>query len=331
MNNKYVIGILLGLLLITGSIVIVQGVDKQSFNPDFKNYNSSADPVNSTVIVYSNGTLNSLGSGFVYQDDYIVTNAHVVDNSQNHSVEYVDGSFTEAELVGLDQDTDIAVLEVEQKPSFAQPLPVTNQLPNRLQPVRVIGHPRGLEYSITTGIISNTEESFNVRGSFSVPDMIQTDAALNNGNSGGPLIAEDNVVVGMNTATKGENLGLSVSGRMINRIAESIIETGNHQHPFIGVQTQEVTPLTNNNSDISIDNGLVVKNVVDDSPASNHLSANKSIDNTDIITGVDGVKLEDNEDLASYLLLNKNSNDSVELTVYNNGEKRVEEFELGKR
>lgn len=149
----------------------------------------SEKSLNSVVSVYTkqDNNITSQGSGFVYDDGYIMTNQHVINNSNELYVEYNNGDWSEATLVGDDRYTDIAILEPKSRPSSAKKLSLmTNDIPERGNPVIALGSPSSLEGTVTTGIISGTNRNMNSMTQYSIPDSIQTDAALNNGNSGGP-------------------------------------------------------------------------------------------------------------------------------------------------
>ncbi len=295
----------------------------------------SEEALKSVVTIYSqeNGEFQSQGSGFVYGDDYIMTNKHVIDNLDEHHIKYNNGEWTEADVVGEDEFTDLAVLNPESVPSEATPLTLKDDMPTRGSPVVALGSPNGLTGTVTTGIVSGTNRNMNTMTDFTIPDSIQTDAALNEGNSGGPLILHDTgEVVGVNTATEGENIGFSVSSRMSDIIGQSLIETGNHQHSYVGVRTMELSPITNSEHDLDIDSGLLVQEIASDSANENILNAvEDEEENPDVIVSIAGNDITTNEELTSYIMRNTTPGDTVTIGVYRDGSVQDVEIELTQR
>ena len=145
----------------------------------------------------------SQGSGFVYDNlGHIITNAHVVDSASKATVTFLDGSQYDAEIIGIDKFTDIAVIKVSEKPRLLHPLQIGDSSQLHVgEQVAAIGNPFGLSGSLTSGIVSQMGRLLPSQDSgFSIPDVIQTDAAINPGNSGGPLLNLRGEVVGINTA-----------------------------------------------------------------------------------------------------------------------------------
>jgi len=144
-----------------------------------------------------------LGSGFVYDNlGHIITNAHVVDGANKATVTFLDGSQYNAEIIGEDRFTDIAVIKVSEKPRLLHPLQIgDSSLLQVGEQVAAIGNPFGLSGSMTSGIVSQMGRLIATPDTgFSIPDVIQTDAAINPGNSGGPLLNMKGQVIGINTA-----------------------------------------------------------------------------------------------------------------------------------
>jgi len=180
-----------------------------------------------------------LGSGFVYNAlGHIVTNAHVVDGSNKITVTFLDGRQYNAELIGADPFTDIAVVKVDADPSLLEPLPIGDS--NNLkvgEGVAAIGNPFGLAGTMTSGIISALGRTIPSQEVFSIPDVIQTDAAINPGNSGGPLLNMKGQVIGINTAIRSSSgeftgVGFSVPSRTVSKIVPILIEEGTYHLAF---------------------------------------------------------------------------------------------------
>jgi serine protease Do len=218
------------------------------------------------------------GSGFILSSDgLILTNAHVVEGSDQVEVTLKDGRTLEGKVMGTDPLTDVAVIKIN-----AENLPaVTFADSEQLQPGEwaiAIGNPLGLDNTVTTGIVSATGRSSSQVG---VADkrvsFIQTDAAINPGNSGGPLLNAQGEVIGMNTAIiqNAQGIGFAIPINTARNIAEDLIAKGKADHPFLGIQMAEITPelkqqLKNQmNLEVSADKGILIVDVVPNSPADN--------------------------------------------------------------
>jgi 2-alkenal reductase len=195
------------------------------------------------------------GSGFVYDNaGHIVTNYHVAGNAIQINVVFADGSYTEAELVGADVDSDLAVIKVD--PNDAPgltPLPIGDS--NALQVgqmVVAIGNPFGLSNTMTTGIVSAlgrslpSQNSVFETGGFRTYDVIQTDAAINPGNSGGPLLNLAGEVIGVNTAIESSTrqnsgVGFAVPSNIIARVIPALVANGRYEHPWLGISGGTIT------------------------------------------------------------------------------------------
>lgn len=278
--------------------------------------------------------LETMGSAFLYTDNHLVTNEHVIRGHDEVLIQYGEGEWAEGEVVGADEHTDIGVVEPDRIPDEAEPLPIQEELPEKTQPVVAIGSPRGLDDSVSTGVISGVERNVQIETRFSVPDTIQTDAALNRGNSGGPLLnTENSAVVGVNRATEGENIGYAVSARMADQIAESLIESGEHEHSYLGVQTIELNPLTESDFNISddIEHGIIVTETFDDGPGGEAFLSDSETEQPDIIKKINDEEILNNEDLSSYLLRNTEPGESVDFEVYRNNDTMDVSVELASR
>jgi len=305
----------------TDRTIVEKSVTSDGVQTEVPNENISIDDLtNSTATVYANPgeRRGSVGSAFMYSDRHLVTNQHVVGDASTVTIRYDQDNWSEGKVLGTDKYTDVAVIEVEDKPPNVNSLPIQESLPKTGEDVLAVGSPLGLEGSVSTGIVGGTDRSITVETSFSVPDMIQSDAALNEGNSGGPLVNSSNgAVIGMNTATEGENIGYAVSSRVFDRIAQSIIENGDHKHAYIGVLTTEYNPITELDVD-GVEDGLVVRGVQEGTPAEGKLQ-DGSTGTPDIITSINGQEVMTNEDLASYLIRNEVAGNTIKLGVYRNG------------
>lgn len=223
----------------------------------------------------SQRTVQGVGSGFVINSNgQILTNSHVVNKADTVTVSFSDGRTLEGKVLGEDQASDIAVVQVA-----AKNLP-TVQLgrSEQVQPGQwaiAIGNPLGLQETVTVGVISATSRSGSDIGvSDKRIDFLQTDAAINPGNSGGPLLNARGEVIGVNTAiiSGAQGLGFAIPIDTAQRIAQQLITKGKAEHPYLGVQMVTLTPevkqkLSNRNVRLAADRGILIIRVVQGSPA----------------------------------------------------------------
>ncbi|NEP61722.1 MAG: trypsin-like serine protease [Symploca sp. SIO2G7] len=272
-------------------------------------------------------TERGLGSGFIVSDDgQIITNAHVVDGADTVTVTLKDGRTLNGRVLGSDPVTDIAVIKVD-----GRNLP-TVELGNsdQLQPGEwsiAIGNPLGLDNTVTVGIVSAVGRSSNQVG---VPDkrveFIQTDTAINPGNSGGPLLNQQGEVIGVNTAiiNGAQGLGFSIPINMVERIASELAETGQVEHPFLGIQMITLSPavkeeINNNpNSGLTVDEdtGVLIARVLSDSPA-----ARSGLRAGDVIQAIDDKPVTDSAQVQR-IVGNGKVGGKLTLEVARNGEFR---------
>jgi len=212
----------------------------------------------------------SLGSGFVISaDGYVVTNNHVIEGADEIEVNFANGRVLEAELIGRDQDTDLAVLKVKS----STPLPFVSFADSDSAEVGdwviAIGNPFGFGGSVSAGIISARNRDLNAGRS---DDFIQTDAAINRGNSGGPLFNLGGEVVGVNTAiispTGGSvGIGFSVPSNLVNKITSELIKSGRIRRSWMGVNVQDADENLVRAYKASAKGGVIVTRITDDGPA----------------------------------------------------------------
>jgi putative serine protease PepD len=189
------------------------------------------------------------GSGWVYDTDgHIVTNDHVVDGSTSIKVRFWDGKTYSATIVGTDKSTDLAVIKVDAPSSELHPLAVGDS--SQLQVgdgVVAIGSPFGLEETVTSGIVSALHRAIQGQTNFTINDSIQTDAAINHGNSGGPLLNTQGQVVGVNAQIKSdsggnEGVGFSIPSATVKTVASQLIASGKAVHAYLGVRIDATAP-----------------------------------------------------------------------------------------
>ena len=288
------------------------------------------------------------GSGFVIDEDgHVVTNAHVVDGAGEITVKLGDDEQTyEAELVGEDSSTDIAVLDVDADQDALEPLALGESGGLDVgDPVVAIGNPFGLDRTATAGIVSALQREIQAPNGFTIRDVIQTDAAINPGNSGGPLLDAGGRVVGVNSqieSSSGGNVGIgfAVPIDTAREVAQTLIEDGEVRHAYLGITGADLTPEIADVVNLDADSGALVQSVVPDSPADEAgIEAGDATVNVDgqrvrvggdLIVGVDGEDVQDMGDVISAVDA-KRPGDELELTVVRGGDERALTVELAER
>jgi S1-C subfamily serine protease len=202
------------------------------------------------------------GSGFVYDTDgHIVTNQHVVASASSISVSFWNGVELDAELVGTDPSTDLAVIRVDAPAGLLSPLRLADSSAVDVgDPVLAMGSPFGLEGTITAGIVSALHREMTAPNNYLITDTIQTDAAINHGNSGGPLLDRRGRVIGVNAQIESESggsdgVGFAIPSNTVRSITRQLISTGEVQHAYLGVRME------------SVEDGVAITTVLPDTPA----------------------------------------------------------------
>ena len=191
------------------------------------------------------GTAQAQGSGFVYDTSgHVVTNAHVVDGAQSVRVRFSNGKTYDATVVGVDASTDLAVLKVDAPASALHALELADSQVAVGDVVVAIGSPFGLENSVTAGIVSALGRSMQAPNGYTINGAVQTDAAINHGNSGGPLLDLDGKVIGVNAQIESESggsdgVGFAIPSSTVKSIVTQILEDGSVQHAYLGVAVTE--------------------------------------------------------------------------------------------
>ncbi len=295
--------------------------------------------VNSTVGITTSVTTNywgfqttsaASGSGFIITDDgYIVTNYHVIENSDAITVSLYDGTAYEAELVGYDAGNDIAVLKVEAEGLTPVVVGDSDNL-NVGDSVIAIGNPLGeLTFSLTSGAVSALDREVTLSNSVTM-ELIQTDCAINSGNSGGALFNLYGEVVGVTNAkysssgTKAsiDNIGFAIPINHVRGIVESIIENGYIAKPYIGVSVMDVSEETQS---YGLPKGAAIKDITDGSPASE-----AGLKENDIITAINGNAISGRKELVD-AVGDASVGDELTLTVYRQGESLEIKIKVGEQ
>lgn len=293
----------------------------------------------------------SQGSGFVYDEmGHIVTNNHVVDEADEIVVIFADGAEFEAVQVGADPDSDLAVLKIDGAPEgFLQPVPIASSSEFKVgQMVIAIGNPYGLSGSMSKGIISGLGRILPAEASqFSIPNIIQTDAAINPGNSGGPLLNLDGEVIGVNTAIASPNrsfagIGYAVPANTVLDVVPQLIKSGEVEHPWLGIAGRTLARADAEAMELDADQrGVLITDVMVNSPAyESELRGSDqqlTVDGQpiriggDIITGVDGVEINQFDDLLSYVVGETEVGETISLQILRNGNEIELELTLSAR
>jgi putative serine protease PepD len=268
------------------------------------------------------GSAQAEGSGFVVDaNGDIVTNAHVVEGASAIKVRFESGKTAKATLVGTDESTDIAVIKVNADASQLHPLTWGNSSSVQVgQDVAAIGSPFGLQGTLTAGIVSALDRTITAPNNYSIAGAIQTDAAINHGNSGGPLLNAAGQVIGVNAQIDSDSggndgVGFAISSNAAKSVADTLISGGKVQHAYLGIRV----------NDASAGNGAEIVTVVSGSPA-----AKAGLQAGDVITSIDGTTIGNGDGLTAAVAAHKPS-DVVSVTVTRNGSSKTVKVTLGVR
>lgn len=299
------------------------------------------------------------GSGFVIDEEgHIVTNYHVIEGAEDVEVHFQSGLKVFGTVLGVDLDSDLAVIKVDVDSDELFPVPLGDSDQIRVgQSVVAIGNPYGLSGTMTTGIVSargRTLESIRQTeaGTFySAGDLIQTDATINPGNSGGPLLNLNGEVIGINRAiqTSGTTvtggavntgIGFAVSSNILNQVLPSLIRGETYKYPYLGLSA--LSSLTLDQAEylgLTQATGAYVVEIVANGPAdlagiragSRPTQVQGLLTGGDLIVGVDGQDIKDFSEMLSYMMLNKQPGDDIEITVLRGEEELILTVTLGER
>ena len=241
-----------------------------------------------TPYPYGQGEGTAQGSGFVYDAaGHVLTNQHVVDGATSVSVRFANGQTKRAEIVGTDASTDLAVLKVDRLPAGVKPLELGDSDEVEVgDGVVAIGSPYGLTGTVTSGIVSAVDREIESPNNYAIEGAIQTDAAINHGNSGGPLFDMSGRVIGVNAQIKSDSggndgVGFAIPSSTARSIASRLIAGGKVQHAYLGVSL-----------DGDDSGGAHISSVAAGAPA-----AGAGVRADDIVTALDGTKIESSQDL----------------------------------
>ena len=280
------------------------------------------------------------GSAFVYDDEHLVTNQHVVEDAEDIEVRFARGDWRDGEVVGTDVYSDLAVVRVEEGPGYATPLDLVESDPPIGAEVVALGNPFGLGESVSAGIVSGVDRSLPSVNDFVIADTVQTDAAANPGNSGGPLVTLDGRVVGVVTAGRGNDVNFAVSAALVRRVVPALLEDGSYEHSYVGIGLTGVTPTIAEANGLEAVRGVLVVEVVEDGPSDGVLQGSPDSSTVngqrvpvggDVISEMAGRSIPTQDALSTFLALNTSPGDTVPTVVLRDGERVEVDIELGVR
>jgi S1-C subfamily serine protease len=337
--DKKIVGVLTVVFMILIGSFAVMYLDLKSDIASLKNENanllSEVEQLSEPAVKIYNQTRFSIvsittdkggvgGSGFVYDlQGHIVTNNHVVEGATNITVTFFDGSAETAQIIGTpDVYSDLALVKVDKLPAQLEPMLIRNSTQLVVgEPIYAIGNPFGLRNSVTSGIISQLGRVKNFSdlgkpapppgGNYSIPDLIQFDAAVNIGNSGGPLLDSAGRVIGVTFAIETGNTGINgfigigyaVPSILILRVIPALESAGHYDHPWVGIEY-----------DPRFTNGVNVVSIVSGGPADE-----AGLQVGDTIKEVDGLQVNSGADFVIHLERCKSPEDTINLRISRNG------------
>lgn len=362
-QDKYrtIIAALLLVIVVLGTVALyysplLDGLRERNFDPVqiYAQSSQSVVTVRGVIEDLSNGPpaaiVSILGTGFVikYGDSfYVVTNFHVVDGLLNSTVTFSNGDAYRARAVGSDAYSDLAIVSVNAPLAEYHPLNLGSSSKLKVgETVVAIGNPFGLSDTITVGVVSQLGRSLDtgISGGFVIADTIQFSAAINPGNSGGPLIDSKGMVVGITSAsvTNSQGLGFAIPVDTISRELPFLVKDGRYdKHPYLGVQLVDMNYELSQAMGTNVTWGVLVEGIVAGGPADKSgliggtrtttILDQRYLIGGDIITSVNGTRVVDYDDFASYLEQHAVSGQTVQLGIIRQGDSMVISVVLGTR
>jgi S1-C subfamily serine protease len=290
----------------------------------------------------------ALGSGFVIDKaGHVVTNYHVIEGASKVEVSFSGNDEMPATVIGRDPSTDIAVLRIKRAQGRAlTPLELGNSDVVQVgDAVVAIGNPFGLERTVTAGIVSAIQREITAPNGFAIDRVIQTDAAINHGNSGGPLLNADGRVIGVNSQIETESggnvgIGFAVPINTVKDVVAQLLESGKVDHAYIGVEMATITSELASNVRLPVDQGVLIQRVRTDSPAAQAglrggttqvvVDGESYLVGGDVITKVDGQPIESAEQLRS-VVTSKQPGDVIALEIRRQNETKEVTVKLGRQ
>ncbi|MBN1399751.1 MAG: trypsin-like peptidase domain-containing protein, partial [Anaerolineae bacterium] len=278
------------------------------------------------------GVYPSEGSGsgfFIDTDGHIVTNYHVIEGAQSVEVTLLDGTVVPAEVVGADAFSDLAVLRVDVKPEESLPVDMSFEGDLRVgQRAIAIGNPFGLNWTLTTGVVSSLGRPLQISEDRIIYDVVQTDAAINPGNSGGPLLNSQGQLIGVNSAIRSgaENIGFAIPLTTVRRVVPELIAKGYYSHPWLGLTGYRLFPELARRLELPVERGLLVARIYDEGPAADAglrgasreviLGRTRLLVGGDIVVALDDQPIDSNAALTQYLETRTRVGQKVKVSFY---------------
>jgi serine protease Do len=290
------------------------------------------------------------GSGFVLdKEGHIVTNDHVVEGASQVEVTFLDGTTVHAKVVGQDPNSDLAVIQVDVKSSLLQPVELGDSSALTVgEEVFAIGNPFGQLWTMTSGIVSAVGRTIQSgTSSYSIPEVVQTDASINPGNSGGPLLDSQGRVIGVNEQIESQSgsssgVGFAIPVNIVKRVTPALIKDGQYNYSWLGVTGTNLTLDLNEAMNLSPDQrGALVMNVASASPSDKAgvqagqrqatINGDQVTVGGDVIVAVDGQPMTGMDSVIDYLFTSKQPGDKITLTVLRDGQQKDIVVTLGQR
>ena len=309
---------------------------ERSFSAIYNQVSPSVVSINVSGTSSDGSQFQAAGTGFIIdQQGHIVTNDHVVDSTSSIEVNFIDGTIVKADVVGVDRDSDLAVIKVDVPANELKPVSLGDS--DKLfigETTLAIGSPFNQRWTLTTGIVSALDRTISGQTQYSVGSAIQTDAAINPGNSGGPLLNLQGEVIGVNSqilsqSNSSSGVGFAIPINLVKRVSQEIINNGKVQYSYLGISAAsgidlgliEALHVPNNTQ------GVVIGDVQANGPAAKAglkaaaVGSSRSAEPTsaDIITAIDGLKITDMSGLITYLANKTQPGQTINLTVLRDG------------
>ena len=298
----------------------------------------------------------ALGSGFIWDTKgNIVTNNHVVDGATKIQVTFSDGTTVPATVVGTDPYSDLAVIKVDVSSDLLEPVTMADSTQVKVGEIAIaIGNPFGFEGSMTVGNVSglgrnlpSSQVDQNSGATYSIPDIIQTDASVNPGNSGGVLVNDQGEVIGVPSAIESASgsssgIGFAIPAEIVVKVVPSLISTGKYDHPYLGISGNNMTPDIAQAMDLPTNTrGALVQQLSPGGPSdkaglqpSTTSVTINGVEGTvggDVITAIEGQPVKNMADIIAYLAIHTQVGQTVNLTVLRDGQTQTVEVTLGSR
>ena len=328
----------------TSSAVVAAASGGLSVNQIYKRSGPGVVQITSTT-----GEGQALGSGFVIdKSGHIVTNYHVIEGATEIEVRFSNDDTLKATLVGSDPSTDLALLRADASARALTPLTLADSDQVEVgDTVVAIGNPFGLEHTVTSGIVSALQRAVTAPNGFAIDHVIQTDAPINHGNSGGPLLNTRGEVIGVNsqieTGGSGDGnvgIGFAVPSNTVETVVAQLLQSGKVEHAYLGVAARTLDPELASTFRLPVDTGLLVETVTEGSGAAEAglragdeqtvIAGQSYRIGGDVIVGVDGERVASIEDLRGVIAAHK-PGDTIEVRIYRDGKQKTVTVTLGRQ